>query len=349
MVANDSGPRGVALRLNGDAGSSYQNLNLVLTGSAVPSAEAGAATDRARYGVCYLQTVAGGASFEISIPSYRSTAWAKRFMAWCMAWNGTAYEHRDHYAGWGGTAAINRITLIIDGTGNYMAGSEVSLYGIGPNALAPLPTDVYCQVPQGQNPSTSCANGLWTQVLIPAVGASFVISKSDGTNDDFTRNADGSVTINRAGNYHLDANVAEIATAWPDGASINFGLSKANGRLPTTSDWLVVGEYTSGSATNNYPSCPVSCDIFCAAGDRIAGWLWHNSGAARNIALRNFSITLQGAGPPGPPGGKLSQSYAVTSGYTADRAFNPEATSLTEVARVLGSLLDDMKAAGLTP
>jgi microcystin-dependent protein len=46
-------------------------------------------------------------------------------------------------------------------------------------------------------------------------------------------------------------------------------------------------------------------------------------------------------------GGQVAQAYAVTSGYTVDRAFNPEATSLTEVARVLGRLIDDMKAAGL--
>lgn len=44
---------------------------------------------------------------------------------------------------------------------------------------------------------------------------------------------------------------------------------------------------------------------------------------------------------------QVGQVYLITGGYTADRAFNPEATTLTEVARVLGSLIDDMKAAGL--
>jgi hypothetical protein len=52
-------------------------------------------------------------------------------------------------------------------------------------------------------------------------------------------------------------------------------------------------------------------------------------------------------GPIGPTGGQVTQTYAVTAGYTADRAFNPEATSLTEVARVLGTLIDGMKASGL--
>jgi collagen type I alpha len=52
-------------------------------------------------------------------------------------------------------------------------------------------------------------------------------------------------------------------------------------------------------------------------------------------------------GPIGPAGGQVAQTYAVTAGYTVDRAFNPEATSLTEVARLLGTLISDMKASGL--
>ena len=224
----------------------------------------------------------------------------------------------------------------------------------GPQGV-PGYTEICCQLPQGYSGTVSCANGLWTQVPIPAP-PTLSITKSDGTNDDYTRNADGSVTINKAGLYHIDALASEIGTAWPDAASINFGLAKKNGALPTTSDWLVVGQYTSGSVTNNYPSCPVSCVIQCAVGDRIAGWLWHNSGAARNICLRTFSITRMGAGPAGPagaqgpaggPANQVTPTYAVTAGYTVDRAFNPEATSLTEVARVLGSLISDMKTSGL--
>lgn len=38
--------------------------------------------------------------------------------------------------------------------------------------------------------------------------------------------------------------------------------------------------------------------------------------------------------------------WAVTAGYTADRAFNPESTTLTEVARTLGTLIDTLKTYG---
>jgi hypothetical protein len=49
--------------------------------------------------------------------------------------------------------------------------------------------------------------------------------------------------------------------------------------------------------------------------------------------------------PPPPP--RIAEAYAMTAGYTKDRAFNPQATSLDEVAAVLATFLDDAIAAGL--
>jgi hypothetical protein len=43
----------------------------------------------------------------------------------------------------------------------------------------------------------------------------------------------------------------------------------------------------------------------------------------------------------------VNQIYAMTSGYTADRALNPQATSINEVAAVLATLIDDLRAAGI--
>jgi hypothetical protein len=42
-----------------------------------------------------------------------------------------------------------------------------------------------------------------------------------------------------------------------------------------------------------------------------------------------------------------STGWAVTPGYTADKTFNPEATTVTELARALGTLIDELKARGL--
>ena len=45
--------------------------------------------------------------------------------------------------------------------------------------------------------------------------------------------------------------------------------------------------------------------------------------------------------------GRVEQAYTVQPGYTADRAFNPESAAVQEVARVLGTLIDDLRVAGL--
>ncbi len=42
----------------------------------------------------------------------------------------------------------------------------------------------------------------------------------------------------------------------------------------------------------------------------------------------------------------LNQNYTVTGGYTPDRAFDPTSTTLTEVAHILATLIDDHIAAG---
>lgn len=39
--------------------------------------------------------------------------------------------------------------------------------------------------------------------------------------------------------------------------------------------------------------------------------------------------------------------WSITGGYTADKSFNPESTTVTELARTLGTLIDTLKAYGL--
>jgi len=55
-------------------------------------------------------------------------------------------------------------------------------------------------------------------------------------------------------------------------------------------------------------------------------------------------------GDPGPAGGaanRIRSVYSVTQGYTADRVFNPQSTTVNELASVLGTLIDDLTTAGL--
>lgn len=53
-------------------------------------------------------------------------------------------------------------------------------------------------------------------------------------------------------------------------------------------------------------------------------------------------LALWGATPVVQPAG-----WSATAGYTATKTFNPESTTLTEVARVLGTLVDTLKLVGL--
>jgi hypothetical protein len=52
-------------------------------------------------------------------------------------------------------------------------------------------------------------------------------------------------------------------------------------------------------------------------------------------------------GPTGATGGTVLQTYAVTSGYVKDRSFNPQVSTVNELAAVLATLIDDMRSAGL--
>lgn len=42
-----------------------------------------------------------------------------------------------------------------------------------------------------------------------------------------------------------------------------------------------------------------------------------------------------------------STGWSATAGYTADKSFNPQTTTLAEVANVLGTLIDALKNCGL--
>ena len=58
-------------------------------------------------------------------------------------------------------------------------------------------------------------------------------------------------------------------------------------------------------------------------------------GDIRLMASGSDKIGLHGASPVA-----RSSGWSVTGGYTSDKAFDPESTSLTEIARVLGTLID---------
>lgn len=284
-VAQDAGARGLGIRFNGDAtAAAYSNSNLVLTGTAAPVTEQPAAYNQGRYGVQYITGAGGGYSFEISLPSYRSTAWYRRFLAWGLSWNGTGWEHRNHYGAWGGFA-INRITLNIDGTGNYVAGSEVSLYGIKAepegirqNWNSSALRLYFCAV-------NSFAAQTWGKLKLSGPTQSLIDPPTD-----FVVNVDDSITVVNAGWYDLALSVSNA-----DAASVTIYATLS------TSATAGDGDIANGQSTGTF--CRASCSghVYLNAGQKVYAYAV-SSAVTSTIKIHDFSISRAGAGPAGPPG-----------------------------------------------
>jgi hypothetical protein len=77
----------------------------------------------------------------------------------------------------------------------------------------------------------------------------------------------------------------------------------------------------------------------------VQGQLFFNT-ATSKLQWWSGTVWVDATGSGGG-GAQIPTTYSVTAGYTKDRAFNTTATTLNEVATVLGTLIDDMKAAGM--
>lgn len=62
------------------------------------------------------------------------------------------------------------------------------------------------------------------------------------------------------------------------------------------------------------------------------------------IAASNVQAAIAEVAAEAGSGITPNTGWSVTAGYTADKAFNPESTTVTEVARALGTLIDALKA-----
>ena len=159
--------------------------------------------------------------------------------------------------------------------------------------------DIYAQTQDVGAPNVAIPSQAWTLFPIPAT---VVITRSDGTNADFTRNADGSLTILKAGNHSVVFGISTRVAALPDNTNLNIQLCRANGVTPTNGqNAFAAANATYGTNTNNFPVLSAVADIYCAAGDRIAAYFWQ-SGAATSFYMANFACTRQGAGATGPQG-----------------------------------------------
>ena len=154
----------------------------------------------------------------------------------------------------------------------------------------------------------------------------------------FVQNADNSISVTVSGWYYV---TIIVHGTWNTAAvlltSIAFAPNSEGG----------VGSGVPG-VTGGGPRSMTGGLFKLTPADKVYPCAW--SQAVQNGNLMHFSAVKMG-GPKGDPGGAanaIAQSYTVSGGYTKDRAFNAAGfTTPNEIAAVLATLIDDMKAAGL--
>lgn len=215
--------------------------------------------------------------------------------------------------------------------------------------------------------------GTWGSADVPT--AQVVFNQPVGA---FSVNADGSLTVRDAGLYDIEASVT-ANVAWSSAVRLITSLGTGPDAI-SASDTIARAD--AHVIAGGYPSTTLAGSIYLAAGSKV--WVTYFAGSPNNgtAAVTHFSIVRVGAGPQGPKGDQgvvaayaqpndpgvvangtlwidtdagvaqmvtssVAQAYAMTAGYTKDRAMNPAATTINEVANVLATLIDDMRAAGL--
>lgn len=124
--------RTVGARFNNDSGNSYDTQFMEAAGTGVTSGRFQNASIT-EVGVSGSDSVGSSSSInECMIPDYTATNWYKMTTA-RSSFMGLATDIKIWTAGgrWVNTAAINTITLVLAGGGNFAATTRVSLYGLG--------------------------------------------------------------------------------------------------------------------------------------------------------------------------------------------------------------------------
>jgi hypothetical protein len=136
--------------------------------------------------------------------------------------------------------------------------------------------------------------------------------------------------------------------AWWDGVILTDVQVESLAANKKTSDWAALSPSMLAEMTAVTPI------------DLKASAAWTPSGLPLLTGSDPAGWTFDGLGPVSTPNiqmftkagwtivnNRIKTDYTVTPGYTKDRAFDPETATVQEVARVLGSLVDDLKTAGL--
>lgn len=158
-----------------------------------------------------------------------------------------------------------------------------------------------------QGATTSCAQNVWT--LIPT-GTAQTLEPST----DFTRNSDGTVTVNKAGWYAIGASCGGAVTT-----QVAVEMRICLDRSPST--FAAIESQSMVASQYGHNSLAAICKL--NAGQVVCLYVY-NTGAAANFVLYGFEIARVG-GPTGPqgPAGISTSTVAMDTWHVVGAAGEP--------------------------
>ena len=240
-----------------------------------------------------------------------------------------------------GTSAGNALTT---GASNTIVGVLAGVTGTPANALTTASGQTLIGHQAGASTATQFSN-------ITAVGKDTKCGAANGVAVGYSASAGntGSVGIGQSSTAGGSG-----AVALGDTASAAGGSSVAIGK---TASALGANGIAIGSSANAQYSGSVAIGAACAASVAsefrlgVTSHLYVFPGPSISFptaagtkigAATTEKLAFWGAAPVVQPAG-----WSTTAGYTATKAFNAESTTLTEVARVVATMLDTFKLVGL--
>lgn len=223
----------------------------------------------------------------------------------------------------------NAGSFVTTGQRNTLIGYHAGNSGASAtNALTTGADNVLIGRQAGLNSATQASNSIAIGAVAKvgsgniAIGGSSISSGSAAVAIGISTQAVGANSI-AVGNLATVGSSADIAI----GASSS--AAGANAIAIGHNVTAAANEIVMGQATNTTVLPGLGISFTLAAGAKLG------INATQKLALWGATPVVQPAG------------WSATAGYTATKTFNPESTTLTEVARVLGTLVDTLKLVGL--
>lgn len=155
--------------------------------------------------------------------------------------------------------------------------------------------------------STMNAAAGWNQIPF-AAGTAF--STTDGI-ADFTRNASGSLTFNKAGTYTIAATLGNTNAAQPTSGTMDLRLTLGPvGTVTPDNNATQVAVERRQAVAGEYNIASLAATVTVAAGQSLAAWIFV-AVAVTGVGVSSISVVRNG-GPPGPKGDPGNVSVVTT-------------------------------------